>query len=543
MRCVRPDFTTSSNSAAFALERRRELLERGQKIVRELAERREVHGGREHVVRRLAHVHVVVRVDVVAGERRDDLVRVHVRARPRAGLEDVDRELVVELAGRDAVSRSGDAVCEVAIEQPEVGVHARGGGLDPPEPARDRRRDRLSGDREVPDRLLRLAAPETSRRTVSATSASLAPPRQTAPMDVARSAQALLEPRRHLSEHRVVRASADARLGRAAGGARGLARRTDELGALGRPRRGGARVVRAARRSSRRDGRDRSQRLDAARRWSRRRSPDGSRVLAPDIEFTSVLFPFMAQEHRGVSVGSSRRPSSPARSGRTSTSSRSAPCRWRPARSPTSTRSRPPPHEHDVDDRGRRDAGRGLAPVRRGAVRRRRRPRLQVDAVAARHGVHGDPARAPRRRSFRTPPAGTPARIRSRRSSARRSASPTSARRLDTSPAWFMWVATAPALATIEEIGVDAIHEHDVGLANRFRAGLGLEPGQLGDRVLRHRGRCGEARARRDPRCRPRREAADVVARLQHDRRRRADARRALGLSGPPREARPRSQA
>jgi len=52
-----------------------------------------------------------------------------------------------------------------------------------------------------------------------------------------------------------------------------------------------------------------------------------------------------------------------------------------------------------------------------------------------------------------------------------------SARRLDTSPAWFMWVATAPALATIEEIGVDRIHAHDVELANRFRAGLGLDPG------------------------------------------------------------------
>src|SRR5262245_12104694 len=30
--------------------------------------------------------------------------------------------------------------------------------------------------------------------------------------------------------------------------------------------------------------------------------PDGSRVLAPDVEFTSVLFPFMAQERRGVTV-------------------------------------------------------------------------------------------------------------------------------------------------------------------------------------------------------------------------------------------------
>ncbi|UGS36494.1 aminotransferase class V-fold PLP-dependent enzyme [Capillimicrobium parvum] len=51
-----------------------------------------------------------------------------------------------------------------------------------------------------------------------------------------------------------------------------------------------------------------------------------------------------------------------------------------------------------------------------------------------------------------------------------------SARRLDTSPAWFSWMGTAPALALVEEIGVGAIHRHDVALANRFRAGLGLEP-------------------------------------------------------------------
>jgi selenocysteine lyase/cysteine desulfurase len=51
-----------------------------------------------------------------------------------------------------------------------------------------------------------------------------------------------------------------------------------------------------------------------------------------------------------------------------------------------------------------------------------------------------------------------------------------SARRFDLSPAWFCWVGTAPALELIEEIGVAAIHEHDLALANRFRAGLGLEP-------------------------------------------------------------------
>jgi selenocysteine lyase/cysteine desulfurase len=50
-----------------------------------------------------------------------------------------------------------------------------------------------------------------------------------------------------------------------------------------------------------------------------------------------------------------------------------------------------------------------------------------------------------------------------------------SARRLDVSPAWFSWVGTQPALELIEEIGVQAIHEHDLALANRFRAGMGME--------------------------------------------------------------------
>ena len=50
------------------------------------------------------------------------------------------------------------------------------------------------------------------------------------------------------------------------------------------------------------------------------------------------------------------------------------------------------------------------------------------------------------------------------------------ARGLDTSPAWFSWIGTLPALETINEIGVEAIHAHDVALANRFREGLGLEP-------------------------------------------------------------------
>ena len=50
------------------------------------------------------------------------------------------------------------------------------------------------------------------------------------------------------------------------------------------------------------------------------------------------------------------------------------------------------------------------------------------------------------------------------------------ARRFDTSPAWFSWVGTQPALELLQRIGVRAVHDHDVGLANRFRAGLGMPP-------------------------------------------------------------------
>jgi selenocysteine lyase/cysteine desulfurase len=51
------------------------------------------------------------------------------------------------------------------------------------------------------------------------------------------------------------------------------------------------------------------------------------------------------------------------------------------------------------------------------------------------------------------------------------------ARRFDVSPAWLSWVGAAPALALLEDVGIPAVHEHDLSLANRFRAGLGLPAG------------------------------------------------------------------
>ena len=48
------------------------------------------------------------------------------------------------------------------------------------------------------------------------------------------------------------------------------------------------------------------------------------------------------------------------------------------------------------------------------------------------------------------------------------------ARRFDLSPAWFSWVAQAPALKVLLDVGIDVVRDHDVAMANRFRAGLGL---------------------------------------------------------------------
>jgi selenocysteine lyase/cysteine desulfurase len=48
------------------------------------------------------------------------------------------------------------------------------------------------------------------------------------------------------------------------------------------------------------------------------------------------------------------------------------------------------------------------------------------------------------------------------------------ARRFDLSPAWHPWVTQAPALELLARIGIPALHAHAVGLANRFRAGIGL---------------------------------------------------------------------
>lgn len=51
------------------------------------------------------------------------------------------------------------------------------------------------------------------------------------------------------------------------------------------------------------------------------------------------------------------------------------------------------------------------------------------------------------------------------------------ARRFDMSPVWHSWVAQAPALDLLIEVGPEALYTHAVGLASSFRTGVGLAPG------------------------------------------------------------------
>jgi len=201
--------------------------------------------------------------------------------------------------------------------------------------------------------------------------------------------------------------------------------------------------------------------------------PDGSRVLAPDVEFTSVLFPFLVEARRGVTVHTvpaaelagaidetvdvvafsavqmatgevadltAIAAAARAHGALTLVDATQA-CGWLPLDGNAFDIVVVAGYKWLLSPRG--TAYMAVAPARLGGI---------VPTAAGWYA--GEDVHA----SYFGPPlrlAGD-------------------ARRLDTSPAWHSWVGAAPALALVEEIGVTAIHEHDLALANRFRTGLGL---------------------------------------------------------------------
>jgi hypothetical protein len=141
----------------------------GQHVVVDGLDGGDVHGGDEGVVGRLAHVHVVVRVDGVLaaqppadeldGPVRDHLVDVHVGLGARAGLPDVQREFAVQLAADDFAGDPADQVGLPSGQPPGAGVDDRGSLLDVAVGVVDGLGHAVVADIEVDQRPLCLRAP------------------------------------------------------------------------------------------------------------------------------------------------------------------------------------------------------------------------------------------------------------------------------------------------------------------------------------------------------------------------------------------------
>ncbi len=101
---------------------------------------RDMHGGGEAVVRRLAQIDVVIGVDRrLAAERAaekligaigDHLVHVHVGLRARSGLPHDQREMTIELAGDDLVGDLDDRPGAPRVEHSEFEIGFRGCPFD-----------------------------------------------------------------------------------------------------------------------------------------------------------------------------------------------------------------------------------------------------------------------------------------------------------------------------------------------------------------------------------------------------------------------------
>ena len=156
------------------VERAVQLFQRRDETVLELFRRADVNGRWDHVVARLPHVDVIVRMNRIArADRfarqlaatvRDHLVRVRVRARAGTGLENIEREMLVELAFHHFFRGLDDEGAPMGIEQSKIRVRLRGGPFDQTQRANERPRKSISADRKIKDRALGGSAVERGFR-------------------------------------------------------------------------------------------------------------------------------------------------------------------------------------------------------------------------------------------------------------------------------------------------------------------------------------------------------------------------------------------
>ena len=141
-----------------------QAAEGGDQLAVERGPARDVDRGRDDVVRGLAVVDVVVRMDMcrvrcpAVCQRRDHLVRVHVGGRARSGLVDVQGEVVVPPAFGDFPRSGGDGRAPFGREESQLDVGLGGGLFQPPERLDEAPPEAPPADGKVLDRALGLRA-------------------------------------------------------------------------------------------------------------------------------------------------------------------------------------------------------------------------------------------------------------------------------------------------------------------------------------------------------------------------------------------------
>ncbi len=204
--------------------------------------------------------------------------------------------------------------------------------------------------------------------------------------------------------------------------------------------------------------------------------PDGSRVVAPEIEFTSALFPFLVQAHRGVTVRTVPVADLIEAIGDATDVVVASAVQMSTGEVLDLDALTNAAAAHDVRTVIDATQAVGWLPIDarrfdvvacaaykwlaspRGTAFMTVRPELLPRIVPHAAGWYaGDDPHA----TYFGPPLRLAA----------------DARRLDVSPAWHCWVGALPALELLRDVGIAPIHAHDLRLANRFRAGLGLAPG------------------------------------------------------------------
>jgi hypothetical protein len=158
----------------LGFQRRMQVLKCGDQVVCDLLCTGDVHRRREGVIRRLAHIDVVVGVDRLLrahspahhldGAVRDNFIGVHVGLGARAGLPYDQREMVVQLAVDHFLRRCDDVLCKLRVELAEFEIRLCRCTLHDAERTDNRGRLLLPADLEIAQRALRLSAPIPVRR-------------------------------------------------------------------------------------------------------------------------------------------------------------------------------------------------------------------------------------------------------------------------------------------------------------------------------------------------------------------------------------------